>query len=175
MTNADVPTITMRISSRRLKEQFSGRMKTNLSIKTTHADRYSTKVVQLELSRVKKAWTKYKSTQDRDRDGIYNYLQAVFDLISKWKKLGDRKVECHRIFGRANHNPQIPAEPFAAVIFCTSDPEKVHDRTRGKWSRALRYVAISMEKAEPLKKWMKRQGGINECASRFAARPGRSS
>jgi hypothetical protein len=167
MTNADVPTFTTRIVSKRLKEQLPGRVKTSLGTKATNADRYSTKVAQLELARVKKAWTKYKSIQDQDRDGIYGYLQAVFDLISKWKESGDTKVAFHRPFERANHNSQMPAEPFAAVIFCTSDPEKVDDRTLSKWSRALRYVAINKKKTESLKKCMKRQGGINECASRF--------
>jgi hypothetical protein len=143
-------------------------MKTNPGTKTPRPDRYSTKVVQLELARVKKAWTQYQTT--RDRDGVYIYLQAVFDIVSKWKEQGDTVAEFHRAFGLANHNTRIPAEPFSASIFCTSDREKADERTRCKWSRALRYAASSKRRAEPLKEFIKRLGGINECASRFGAR-----
>ena len=64
-------------------------------------------------------------------------------------------------------------EPFAAVIYCTSDPEKVDDRTRSKWSRVLRYAAEFKDLDEPLRDFIKRKGGINKCAARFARRLGR--
>jgi hypothetical protein len=32
-------------------------------------------------------------------------------------------------------------EPFAALILCTADRQKVDKRTRSKWSRVLRYSA----------------------------------
>ena len=40
-------------------------------------------------------------------------------------------------------------EPFAAIIFCTSDRQKVDKRMRSKWSRALRYAAEYKTTAEP--------------------------
>jgi hypothetical protein len=172
MNKAITRAFTARIVSRQLKGQSPSPAKTPPNTKTSHLDRYSTKVVQLELARVKKAWIQYQPT--RDRDGVYIYLQAVFDLFSKWKEQRDTIAEFHRAFGSANHNTQIPAEPFSALIFCTSDREKVDDRTRCKWSRALRYAASSRRRAEPLKKFIKRLGGINECASRFGARRKRS-
>ena len=64
-------------------------------------------------------------------------------------------------------------EPFAAVIRCTSDPGKVDKRTRSKWSRELRYAAKYNTSAEPLAAFIRRKGGINECASRFARCLGR--
>jgi hypothetical protein len=170
MTNANVPTITTRIVLRRLNDQSPRPVKIKPGTKPPHADRYSTKVIQLELARVKKAWTQYQTT--RDRDGVYIYLQAVFDLISKWREQGD--ATC-RVFGRANPNRLIPADPFAAAIFCTSGPDKVDERTRSKWSRVLRYAADSKAKTESIKNFIKREGGVNECASQFAARLGRSS
>ena len=63
-------------------------------------------------------------------------------------------------------------EAFATIIRCTSDPGKVDDRTRSKWSRALRYAAESKDLDEPLRDFIKRKGGLNECASRFARRLG---
>ena len=59
-------------------------------------------------------------------------------------------------------------EPFAAVIRCTADPAKVDKRTRSKWSRMLRYALAYKHIAEPLNNFIKRKGGINNCASRFA-------
>jgi hypothetical protein len=65
------------------------------------------------------------------------------------------------------------AEPFAAVILCTADHDKVDDRTRSKWSRVLRYAAERKAPDERLRDFIKRKGGINECAARFARRLGR--
>jgi hypothetical protein len=59
-------------------------------------------------------------------------------------------------------------EPFAAIIQCTADPAKVDKRTRSKWSRALRYALAYKVASEPLEGFMKRKGGINECAARCA-------
>ena len=59
-------------------------------------------------------------------------------------------------------------EPFAAIIRCTADPAKVDKRTRSKWSRALRYALAYKLTSEPLDQFIKRKGGINECAAKFA-------
>jgi hypothetical protein len=58
-------------------------------------------------------------------------------------------------------------EPFAAIIFCTSDPHKVDRRTRSKWSRVLRYALAYKSSSEPLAAFVQRKGGINACAERF--------
>ena len=60
------------------------------------------------------------------------------------------------------------------MIFCTADPDKVDDRTRSKWSRVLRYAAEFKDLDEPLRDFIKRKGGINKCAARFARRLGRA-
>jgi hypothetical protein len=70
--------------------------------------------------------------------------------------------------------PKI-AEPFAAVIFCTADAEKVDYRMRSKWSRVLRYAALYKDLDEPLRDFIKRKGGINKCATRYTRRLGRYS
>ena len=73
----------------------------------------------------------------------------------------------------AGHNPSagalqlqhvdLPAtdEPFAMVILCTADRQKVDKRTRSKWSRVLRYAAEYKTSAEPLAKFIQRKGRIN--------------
>ena len=44
---------------------------------------------------------------------------------------------------------------------------------RSKWSRVLRYAAEFKDLDEPLGDFIKRKGGINKCAARFARRLGR--
>jgi hypothetical protein len=61
------------------------------------------------------------------------------------------------------------------VILCTADRGKVDDRTRSKWSRVLRYAAEFKTPDDPLRDFIKRRGGINKCAARFARRLGRQS
>jgi len=48
-------------------------------------------------------------------------------------------------------------------------------RMRSKWSRVLRYAAEYKDLDEPLRDFIKRRGGVNECAARFARRLGRGS
>jgi hypothetical protein len=59
-------------------------------------------------------------------------------------------------------------DPFAAVIRCTADPVKADKRTRSKWSRVMRYAAAYKPEPEPLDAFIRRKGGINECAGRFS-------
>jgi hypothetical protein len=46
-------------------------------------------------------------------------------------------------------------------------PAKADNRTRSKWSRVLRYVVAYKPESEPLDQFIRRKGGINECAARF--------
>jgi hypothetical protein len=45
--------------------------------------------------------------------------------------------------------------------------------TRSKWSRVMRYAAVYKLDSEPLGQFIRRKGGINECAARFTRRLGR--
>jgi hypothetical protein len=97
-----------------------------------------------------------------------------FDELVDWWNLEGRAVKRG---GRALHlrgrqSTRTP-EPFAAVILCTADRDKVDDRMRSRWSRVLRYAAEYKDLDEPLADFIKRKGGINACASRFARRLGR--
>ena len=101
-----------------------------------------------DLLRVRNAWEQCQAS--RDRNAIYGYLSAVFDLVMWWAA-EDRAV------GRARWALQLQRldlpttdEPFAMVIFCTADRQKVDRRTRSKWSRALRYSAKYKSHSESL-------------------------
>ena len=135
---------------------------------------FSPDALKANLSRLESEWETYQTT--RDRDGIYGYLAAVFELVTWWRQ--DRKAAEYARQAVVLHSRRQPvsniAEPFAAVIFCTADPEKVDYRLRSKWSRVLRYAAEFKGLSEPLADFIKRKGGINKCAARFARRMGRS-
>ena len=132
---------------------------------------YSKEALAQDLRRVRGAWEACQTR--RDRNAIYGYLNAVFDLVAWWAA-EDRAIGRAR---RALHllGLDLPTtdEPFAAIIFCTSDRQKVDKRMRSKWSRALRYAAEYKTTAEPLAAFIQRKGGINKCASRFTRCLGR--
>jgi hypothetical protein len=135
---------------------------------------FSPDALKANLSRLEDEWETYQTT--RDRDGIYGYLAAVFELVSWWKqdhKAAEYARQALVLRRRRQPVPNI-AEPFAAVIFCTADPEKVDFRMRSKWSRVLRYAVEYKDLEEPLRDFIKRKGGINRCAARFARRMRRS-
>ena len=132
---------------------------------------YTTQGLKQDLLRVRNAWEECQAS--RDRDAIYRYLTAVFDLIAWWTAAG-RAVDYTRKALRLHSiSPSDHNEPFAAVIRCTTDPTKVDKRTRSKWSRVLRYALEYKSHSEPLDAFIKRKGGINKCADRFSRQVGR--
>jgi hypothetical protein len=127
---------------------------------------YTVQALKQDLLRVQNAWD--DSQARRDRDAIYTYLTAVFELVAWWMA-ENRALERAQKALRLRHiTPFDQEEPFAAIIRCTADPAKVDKRTRSKWSRALRYALAYKSCSERLDQFMKRKGGINECADRFA-------
>jgi hypothetical protein len=132
---------------------------------------YCKEALRQDLTRVRIAWDECQSS--RDRNAIYGYLTAVFDLVMWWAA-EDRAISRARWTLRLQ-GVDLPTtdEPFAAVILCTADRKKVDKRTRSKWSRVLRYAAEYKTNAEPLATFVLRKGGINKCAERFTRWRGR--
>jgi hypothetical protein len=117
-------------------------------------------------TRLRNEWKAVQAS--RDRDAVYQYLAAVFELVTRWEH-DQKEIEyAHRALHLQGHKSVREPEPFAAVILCTADSEKVDDRMRSKWSRVLRYAAEYKDLNEPLGDFIKRKGGINECAERYA-------
>ena len=132
---------------------------------------FSTEAMRACLLRLEREWETVQTS--RERNAIYQYLAAVFETVMAWAKEGKAvKRACRALHLRGYSTVRLP-EPFAAVIYCTADRDKVDDRTRSKWSRVLRYAAEFKDLDEPLRDFIKRRGGINECAARFARRLGR--
>jgi hypothetical protein len=132
---------------------------------------YTDEALKQDLLRVQNAWD--ESQARRERDAIYTYLTAVFELVAWWMaenralERAQKALRLRRIISTDND------EPFAAIIRCTADPAKVDKRTRSKWSRALRSALEEKIPSEPLVRFIKRRGGINRCAERFSC-PGAS-
>jgi hypothetical protein len=131
---------------------------------------YTSQALREDLRRVRNAWDECQT--HRERDAIYRYLSAVFDLLMWWKAEG-RAVTRARWALRLNRKDLTNDEPFAAVILATADHKKVDRRTRSKWSRVLRYAADYKPPGELLDLFVKRKGGINKCADRFTQCLGR--
>jgi hypothetical protein len=127
---------------------------------------YTGEALLQDLLRLRTAWEECQAS--RKRDAIYSYLTAVFDLVSWWTAEGRALERAYKALRLQRICPFDGEEPFAAVIRCTADPAKVDKRTRSKWSRVLRYALRYNFNSEPLDQFIKRKGGINNCASRFA-------
>jgi hypothetical protein len=121
--------------------------------------------------RVRNAWE--DSQTRREREAIYTYLTAVFDLVAWWAAENCAVERAQKALRLNNIRASDHDEPFAAIIRCTGDPAKVDKRTRSKWSRLLRYAAAYKSHSEPLDQFIKRKGGINKCAARFTRYLGR--
>src|SRR5258708_22385841 len=127
---------------------------------------YCKQALKEDLLRVRNAWDDCQAS--RDRDAIYGFLTAVFNLVAWWTADGRALDRARWALRLRNIDPSDRDEPFAAIIRCTADPAKVDKRTRSKWSRVLRYALEIKSHSEPLDKFIKSEGGINACAARFA-------
>jgi hypothetical protein len=125
--------------------------------------------VEDELAMVRSAWIGYQST--RERDAVYKYLTAVFETVSRWKKQNRAKTKTNQALAAPNSTKAIRTnEPFAVVIWCTSDPHRVDAKTRSKWSRALRYAERFKPDNQGLTQFIKSKGGVNACAAQWSGR-----
>jgi hypothetical protein len=125
--------------------------------------------IEEELETARTAWTRYQST--RQRNAVYPYLSAVFQIVTRWKEQRRAKASSLQALIAANKSGAIKIdEPFAVFIFCTSDACKLDVKTRSKWSRALRYAERFKPDTQDLAAFIKSKGGINECADQFSSR-----
>jgi hypothetical protein len=122
--------------------------------------------IETELARVRSAWARYRATNSRD--AVYGYLESVFALVARWQRL-NYAVKNSRAALRLQHDaPAMKPEPFGIVIFCTSDPELADAKMRSKWSRVLRFARKTKPGSQRLTEFIKSNGGLNECARKFA-------
>jgi hypothetical protein len=126
--------------------------------------------IEVELAAVRSAWARYRTTNRRD--AIYGYLQTVFALVTRWRRLNCAVRNSRAALHLQHDPPAMKPEPFGIVIFCTSHPEVVDAKTRSEWSRVLRYAQKTKPAGQRLTDFIESEGGLNECARRFARRLG---
>jgi hypothetical protein len=134
---------------------------------------YTDQALKQDLMRVRNAWDECQAS--RERDAIYAYLTAVFDLVAWWAAENRALERAQKALRMRHIIPSDHDEPFAAVIRCTADPAKIDKRTRSKWSRVLRSALMRKIPSEPLVRFIKRKGGINRCAEQFSCTGARRS
>ena len=116
-------------------------------------------------------WNQFQTS--RSRDAVYGYLEAVFAIVTHYKVRRKAKKLLRHAFKFAELPFDRNADPFTAVIRCTSD-DNADSKTISKWARALRYVARCKEPGTRVRAFMKEVGGVNACADRYAKYLGRS-
>lgn len=126
--------------------------------------------IREDLNWIVDAFEDYRNS--RRRDAIYWYLGAVYRVVTRFR--GRRRTG--RLMQRASVFASFPydqkADPFSTIIRATT-AKMIDVRTRSKWSRALRYAAYRKRAPRQLKSFMKKRGGINACADRYAKLLGR--
>jgi hypothetical protein len=126
--------------------------------------------IRPRLEKIRDAWDEFQAS--RTRDAVYGFLGAVFEMVMHYKV----RRRTTKLLRHAFEFAELPfdrnADPFSAVIRCTSD-DNADSKTISKWARALRYVARCKEPVARLGTFMKEAGGVNACASLYARRYGR--
>jgi hypothetical protein len=117
------------------------------------------------LGKVHRAWDDFQTS--RARDAVYDYLEAVFGIVMHYKIRRRTTRLLRHAFEFADLEFDKNADPFAAVIRCTSG-NATGTKMISKWSRALRFAAATRKSRTTLKQFMRKLGGINACAGRYA-------
>jgi hypothetical protein len=117
------------------------------------------------LEKIHRAWGEFQAS--RSRDAVYDYLAAVFAIVMHYKVRRQTTKLLRHAFEFANLPFDKNADPFSAVIRCTSERD-IDNKTISKWGRALRYASQRKEPDMRLKTFMKEAGGVNACAGRYA-------
>ena len=118
-----------------------------------------------ELARLRAVWKRTFSSDNRM--AIRTFLGAIFNQVSRWESEDRLVEELYRLLDTLKASvPLKIGEAFAVVIYCTAP--HVDQKSRSKWARALRFAAGNKPDNETIKTFIKRNGGINVCASRYA-------
>jgi hypothetical protein len=102
-----------------------------------------------------------------NRMAVQTFLGAIFNQVSRWQAEDRLEEELYRLLDSSKGPVLLKiGEAFAVVIYCIAP--HVDQKSRSKWARALRFAAANKPDDETIKKFIKRNGGINACASGYA-------
>jgi hypothetical protein len=126
----------------------------------------SPSVLKLELEQLCVVWRQVQQT--RQRDAVYEFLEAAYGVVSRFNRAGDGRKLLRKLH-RLDHRLKRIQEPYAAAIHFASD-YSVDNRTRSKWSRLMRFADQTKKRSELLEDFVRRNGGINACAAQCRQR-----
>jgi hypothetical protein len=129
---------------------------------------YTDESLRQDMKRLSMAWNECQNT--RRRDAVFDFLQAIFDVVGVWMAEGQAERRAQRALRFVDYKTLPRDEPFAVVLRCTTSLDR---RSRSKLSRVLRYAHHYKDNRESLERFLKRNGGINSCAAKYTRRLGR--
>jgi hypothetical protein len=89
---------------------------------------YSSAAMRQDLGRLRGAWDDCQASHGRN--AIYDYLNAVYALVTWWAAEGREIDRARRALRLQRLEVSGRDDPFAAVIRCTAAPGKADKRTR---------------------------------------------
>jgi hypothetical protein len=128
---------------------------------------YSSSALRNDIDRLQNAFRAYQNS--RKRDAIYQFLGSVYEIVTIWALDGKAVSRCRSALAIAECELAGPVEPYRALITVAARPKSIDDRTMSKWTRVLQFAAGKLPSV-PLQKFVKRHGGINDCAAEFTRR-----
>jgi len=120
--------------------------------------------VKADILRARKAWRE----RSHGRDGIYDYLQVVFEIGKRWKRDGAGIKNSKIVRRNCNHpnEPKSGMTRFPVIIWATAKlPASDNGKTRSKYSRLLELA--EQWGGETIKEFVLEYGGINECLAQL--------
>jgi hypothetical protein len=126
----------------------------------------SPSVLNVELEQLHVVWRQVQRT--RQRDAVYEFLETVYDVVSRFDRVGDGRKLLRKLH-RLDHRLKRIQEPYSAVIHYAT-AYTVDNRTRSKWSRLMRFAERTKKRTKLLEDFIRRNGGINECAAQCRQR-----
>jgi len=134
---------------------------------------FTTEALKATLERLESEYWAYQ--EKRDREAVFGYLNAILETITWWHHAGRAKEYAQQALRL--QRPPIPKirNPVAALIYCSSDREKIDFKTRSKWARLLTYAKVFKDPDESLVDFVRRRRGINRTVRRYSRLLGRNS
>lgn len=119
----------------------------------------------VDMKKLTKAWKTYLENSEIDKNAIYGYLETVFNVVQKWKQRGvAEEYSLRALKDHAWPIIKMKPDPFARVIYCTSDANKVTPQTRSKWALVMQWVAKHNRGGKSFTEFVTEKGGLNKCA-----------
>jgi hypothetical protein len=115
----------------------------------------SRSLLEIDLAVMDRAWRKYQSI--KDRDAVYIYLASVFDIVMRWRGLNCALNKSRAALRLRANPPQMKAEPFGIVIFCTAVCSRMRARAAAQstcYGHSLAHSFSSIATAEIIRQQM---------------------